>query len=158
MDQGYDNPFHIICCFRKQPVSFFTFWGCLEEGVLGMGWWGIRDTAADCLARCMWSQRAACISRKSLCSRTPWLWKKGIGCKRSRQDWAEQVTDGWFILLQSWKGMRLLFFLPIMGGRCQLSFIYSKWCKFSQIMEYNLQEKNNFQEPLISTRMHFFFA
>lgn len=79
MDQGYDNPFHIICCFRKQPVSFspsgsalkrvYWEWGGGASGIL-------RQTGAVRVA----STGNLHLQKKPMFQDSMAL-KKGIGCK-----------------------------------------------------------------------------
>lgn len=85
--------------------------------------------------------------------------EEGYWMQRSRRDWAEQVTDGWFILLQSWKGMSLLLFLPIMGWEDASSALSTlDDAGFLKLWNTIYKKRTTFQEPLISTRMHFFFS
>ena len=81
MDQGYDNPFHIICCFRKQPVSLspsgsalkrvYWEWGGGASGILRQtAWRGV----------CVVSTGNLHLQKKPMFQDSMAL-KKGIGCK-----------------------------------------------------------------------------
>lgn len=81
MDQGYDHPFHIICCFRKQPVSLSPSGSALKGVYWEWGWGGIRDTAAN------WPGTVRVVSTGNLRLQKKPIFqdsmalKKGIGCK-----------------------------------------------------------------------------
>lgn len=157
MDQGYDNPFHIICCFRKQPVSFSPSGSALKRV-----YWEWGGGASGILRQTAWHGACGLNGQPASPEKAyvPGLHgsEEGYWMQRSRQDWAEQVTDGWFILLQSWKGMRLLFFLPIMGGEDANSALSTlNDASFLKLWNTIYKKRTTFQEPLISTRMHFFF-
>lgn len=157
MDQGYDHPFHIICCFRKQPVSLSPSGSALKGVYWEWGWGASGILRQTGLARCVWSQRATCVSRRSLYSKTPWLWRRVLDAKeQAGLGWA---GDWWLIHLAAvLEGHEPPLLSPNYGmGRCQLSFICSRWCRFSQIMEYNLQEKNNFPGTINFNKDAFFF-
>ena len=158
MDQGYDNPFHIICCFGKQPMSLSPSGSALKGVYWEWVWWGIRGMQQTGLARCVWSLGATCISRKSLYSKTPWLWRRVLDTKeQAGLGWA---GDWWLIHFAAvLEGMRLLFFLPIMGWEDASSALSTQDdASFLKLWNTIYKKRTIFQEPLISTRIHFFFS
>ena len=83
MDQGYDNPFHIICCFRKQPVSLSPSGSALKRvywewggGVVGHQGYCGRLPGAVCVV----STGNLHLQKKPMFQDSMAL-KKGIGCK-----------------------------------------------------------------------------
>ena len=137
-----------LCHFHLLEVPWR---GCTGNGVVGhQGYCGKLAWHGACgLNRQPASPEEAYI---------PWLWRRVLDAKeQAGLGWA---GDWWLIHLAAvLEGHEPPLLSPNYGmGRCQLSFIYSRWCKFSQIMEYNLQEKNNFPGTINFNKDAFFFS
>ena len=147
---------HNLLLWEAAYVTF-TFWECLEGGVLGVGMVGHQGYAAN------WPGTVRVVSRGNLHLQKKPVFqdsmalKKGIGYKGAGRTGLSRwlMADSFCCSLGGHEASLLS---PNYGmGRCQLSFIYSGWCKFSQIMEYNLQEKNNFPGTINLNKDTFFF-
>ena len=81
MDQGYDNPFHIICCFGKQPMSLSPSGSALKGVYWGVGVVGHQGYAAN------WPGMVRVVSRGNLRLQKKPIFqdsmalKKGVGYK-----------------------------------------------------------------------------
>lgn len=164
MDQGLrHNPLHIICCFRKLPGSLsLSGSACPSDdvepwrGCAGWGVVGLQGGSSNLAWHSAWGLWEHPASPGKPVFQDSMAVKKGIGCKGAGG--AGVRTEGWFLLLQSWEGTRLLFFLSVMRWKDADSALSTRDdASFLKLWNTIYKKRTTFQEPLISSRMYFFF-